>query len=168
MSKKKNRKPEKDFLEEEKPRCALRYASISSAVFDTLIEHDASPTAVKVAIYMHFNLVLDNGKTHARAISKIARDLRVSPATVYRGIAELTELEIISEVDDASGPRFHISGFVEMREDAAQAQRDNAAEKLQAKMESWSARFAKKHGRPPTARRRAEEEGRLRRELGLT
>lgn len=167
MSKKK-RKPEKDFLEQDKPRCALHYASISSAVFDTLIEHDASPTAVKVAIYLHFNLVVDNGNTHARGINKIARDLRVSPGSVYRAIAELTELDIMSEVEGGSGLRFHISGFVRMREDAAQAQRDNAEKKLQAKMDSKIARFAKKHGgRSPTARQRNAWEVEIRRELGL-
>lgn len=167
MSKKKNRKPERDFLEQDRPRCALDYASISKEIFDTLIENNASPTAVKLAVYYHFNLGVNTGDTHARTATDAARDLRVSVGSVYRAVAELTELEIIDELQEGSAMRFNVRAYVPMRKEAARRQRERAEDQLQNRMQDAIARFAKKHGRQPTARWRSEQELKFRRELGL-
>ena len=150
------------------PRCALDYASTHQDVFNTLIERDASPVAFKLAWYLHYNLSVWNGNTHARSFGDIARDLKVSLSSVYRAVVELTELGIMEELNDGYGARFHLPHYVPMRDEAAKKQRENAESRLSSRLESWVAGYLKKHGHPPTARKKAEEEVKLRRELGLS
>lgn len=149
------------------PRCALNYASISSAVFDTLIERGASRHAVNLCLYLHFNLSVWNGKTHARSRADIARDLKISTRTVTRAISELTDLGIIDDVEDGYGARYHIPQFVEMRDEAARKQRERAEDAVKSAMENWIANFKRKRGRAPTARERYGEEAKMRRDRGL-
>lgn len=164
MSKKK-RKPDADLLGD--PRCALDYASTSREVFDTLIEHDASPSAVRLAWYLHFNLSVWNGNTHARSYTDIARDLKISKRSVTRAIAELVDLGIIDGLEDGYGVRFHVGSFVPMREAAARRQRERAEENFNIALENAVAAFKGKHGRPPNGRQRAEMETKLRRDFGI-
>ena len=161
----KKRKPEEDLLGY--PRCALDYASISKEVFDTLIERGASEPAKDLALYFHFNLAVWTGNTHARAVADIARDLKYSVRTVYRAIAELTDLGIINELQDGYGARFHVRAFVPMRENAARRQRERAEEKVAIGLENWIATFKRKHGRSPSGRQRGEMETKLRRDFGI-
>ena len=160
----KKRKPDADLLGY--PRCAMPYASISREVFDTLIENDASPSAVRLAIYFHFNLSVWNGNTHARSYADIARDLKITKRSVTRAIAELVDLGIIDGLEDGYGVRFNVGSFVPMRDEAARRQRERAEEKVKIALENAVANFKGKHGRPPNGRQRAEMETKLRRDFG--
>jgi len=161
----KKRIPEEDLLGY--PRCAMQYASIPREVFDTLIEHDASPSAVRLAIYFHFNLSVWNGNTHARSYADIARDLKITKRSVTRAIAELVDLGIIDGLEDGYGVRFNLPAFVPMRDEAARRQRERAEQKVVSGLENAIANFKRKHGRSPSARERAEIETKLRRNFGL-
>ena len=165
MSKKNNRKPDADLLGY--PRCALNYASMPSEVFDILVENQASRPALLLANYLHFNLSIWNGNTHARSYGDIARDLKISKRSVTRAVAELSDLGIIDGLEDGYGVRFHLPNFVPMRDEAARRQRERAEEKVAMGLENAIAKFKRKHGRSPSGRERADIETKLRRDFGI-